>query len=102
MVAVQMEHLKVLEDLVPKELVLMALELDRTRDLFHRGLKLVDTLKGRLKLDVALFTRGGMKVLDAIERQGFDVLSRRPELSKAAKLRLMLATTVKLKMGFGA
>ena len=63
-------------------------------------MKLVDTLDGRFKLDVALFSLGGMKVLDAIEGQGFDVLSRRPALSKASKLRLMLVTTLKLGFGF--
>ena len=52
------------------------------------------------KLDVALFSLGGMKVLDAIEGQGFDVLSRRPELSKSTKLGLMLGTALKLGLGF--
>ena len=77
---------------------LMAFEVERARDLFHRGLRLVDTLDGRLKLDVALFSLGGTKVLDAIERQGYDVLSRRPEVSKATKLRLMLVTMLKLRL----
>ena len=39
-----------------------------------------------------------LKVLDAIERQGYDVLSRRPTLSRAAKVRLMLSTTLRLKL----
>ena len=77
---------------------LMAFEVDRTRDLFRRGLKLVNTLEGRLKLDVALFSLGGMKVLDAIERQGYDVLKKRPELSKGAKVRLMAGTALRLAL----
>ena len=77
---------------------MMAFEVARARELFHRGLGLVDTLDGRLKLDVALFTRGGLKGLDAIEKQEDDVLSRRPALSKAAKLRLMLLTPLRLKL----
>ena len=77
---------------------LMAFEVERARDLFQRGLPLVDTLDGSLKLDVALFSRGGMKVLDAIEAQGYDVLSRRPTLSKATKVRLMLTTMVGMKL----
>ena len=56
------------------------------------------TLEGRLKLDVALFSRGGMKVLDAIERQRYDVLSKRPTLSRAFRIRLMLLTALKLKL----
>ncbi len=77
---------------------LMAFEVDRARGLFKKGLKLVDTLDGRLKLDVALFSKGGMRVLDLIERQGFDVLRRRPALSRRAKLGLMLGTMVKLRL----
>jgi len=81
---------------------LIAFEVERARGLFRQGMELVDTLQGRLKLDVALFSLGGMKVLDAIERQGYDVLSRRPTLSGTAKLRLTLSTTLKLGLGLRA
>ena len=77
---------------------LMAFEVDRARELFRQGLRLVDTLDGPLKLDVALFSKGGLAVLDAIERQGYDVLSKRPALSRAAKLRILAATALKLKL----
>ena len=77
---------------------LMAFQVDRARDLFRKGLDLVDTLDGRIKLDVALFSLGGMKVLDAIEHQNHDVLTRRPQVSKAAKIRLMLQTMLKLSL----
>ena len=77
---------------------LMAFEVARARRLFRSGLKLVDTLDGRLKLDVALFSLSGLKVLDAIERQSYDVLSRRPTLSSGTKLGLMLGTILKLKL----
>ena len=75
---------------------LMKFEVDRARDLFHRGLELVDTLDGRFKLDVALFTKGGVSVLNAIERQNYDVLTSRPTLSTTTKLRLMATTAAKL------
>ena len=77
---------------------LMAFQVRRARDLFLKGMKLVDTIDGRIKLDIALFSLGGIKVLDAIERQGYDVLSRRPALSKLAKVRLMLGTILKLRL----
>ena len=77
---------------------LMAFEVERARGLFRRGLKLLDTLDGCLKLEVALFSSGGMKILDAIERQEYDVLSKRPEISNAAKVRLMVGTALKLKL----
>ena len=77
---------------------LMAFEVKRARELFQQGLKLVDTLDGKLQLDIALFSVGGMNVLDVIERQDYDVLTRRPTLSRIEKLRLMLTTTLKLKL----
>ncbi len=76
----------------------MRFEVGRARELFRRGLELVDTLDGHLKLDVALFNLGGIKVLDAIERQDYDVLRRRPKVSKAVKIRLMLGTMLKLRL----
>ncbi len=78
---------------------LIEFEVERAKDLFQRGLEIVDTLDGRLKLDVALFNLGGTKVLEAIERQNYDVLSQRPILSKAARTWLMFSTTVKLRLG---
>ena len=99
-----MERFEYSEDLLAQRLFtpqfreLMRFEVERARELFRRGLKLVETLEGQFKLDVALFNLGGMRVLDAIERQGYDVLSRRPQLSKAAKVRLMAATALKLKL----
>ena len=74
----------------------MRFEVDRARGLFLRGLDLVDTLDGRFKLDVALFTKGGLSVLDAIERRDYDVLTERPVVTKATKLRLMVSTALKL------
>ena len=75
---------------------LMRFEVDRARGLFTRGLDLVDTLDGRFKLDVALFTKGGLSVLDAIERRDYDVLSGRPVVTRATKLRLIVSTALKL------
>ena len=77
---------------------LMEFEVNRARGLFRQGLKLLDKVEGRLKLDIALFSQGGMKVLDAIERQNYDVLSWRPVFSKATKMRLMLTTMLKLRI----
>ena len=67
---------------------LMAFEVERARELFYKGLKLVDTLRGLLKVDVALFSLGGLEVLKAIERNEYDVLTSRPSLSRWQKARL--------------
>jgi phytoene/squalene synthetase len=42
-----------------------------------------------LAVDLELFTRGGQEILNAIERQGYAVLGRRPAISKARKLALV-------------
>jgi squalene synthase HpnC len=64
---------------------LMAFEVSRTRELFRQGLELIPTVRGRLKVDLRLFSLGGLAVLDAIEEIGYDVLHRRPKLSRARK-----------------
>ncbi|HEY3282504.1 MAG TPA: squalene synthase HpnC [Armatimonadota bacterium] len=69
---------------------LMRFEVERTRQWFAEGLPLLKQVDRRLRRDLELFTRGGQTVLDLIERQGYDVLSRRPVLTKAGKVRLML------------
>lgn len=82
---------------------LMAFEVERAMDLFRQGAALVPMLDGSCKLDVALFTRGGVAVLDAIRRQDYKVLTARPSLSRARKGLLFLRTwlTWKLGLGFG-
>ncbi|MDP3062838.1 MAG: squalene/phytoene synthase family protein, partial [Chloroflexota bacterium] len=80
---------------------LMAFEVDRAEEHFRQGLPLVGTLKGIVKLEVALFSLGGLEVLKAIRRQRYDVLSRRPRLSRTRKAWLFLSTWVKMKLGRG-
>ena len=77
---------------------LMAFQLERTRALFRRGGELLETLDGRVRLDVALFSAGGLRVLEMIEDRGYDVLSSRPALSGTAKLMLMAKTLARLSV----
>jgi squalene synthase HpnC len=60
------------------------------RKLFLEGLPLNRTVDRRLALDLELFSRGGMRVLDKIERQGFDVLRQRPSISKLERAELLV------------
>lgn len=69
---------------------LMRFEVQRTREYFRRGLPLIGSVRGRLRVDLRLFTLGGLSILDAIERQRYDVLSHRPTVSKPRKLWLGL------------
>jgi squalene synthase HpnC len=68
---------------------LMRFEVDRAREWFDRGLPLVKKVDRELALDIELFSRGGMEILNAIERRGFDVLRNRPAISKPRKLWLV-------------
>ena len=58
--------------------------------LFRRGLPLVKSVHRRLALDLELFSRGGMRVLDKIRAQQYDVLSRRPAISKWERIGILL------------
>jgi squalene synthase HpnC len=69
---------------------LMRRAVDVADDLFHKGLPLIGTVNRRLALDLELFSRGGMKVLDKIRAQGYDVLKSRPKVTKAERVALML------------
>ena len=74
----------------PQFLAMMKFEVERARDWFARGLPLVKMVNRELAMDLELFSRGGQEILNAIERQSFDVLRARPEISKSRKLMLVL------------
>jgi squalene synthase HpnC len=61
------------------------------RALFLRGLPLADQVDRRLAIDLDLFSRGGLKVLDKIERQDYNVLDARPSVTKVERVALLLA-----------
>jgi squalene synthase HpnC len=68
---------------------MMKFEVERARQWFDRGLPLVSKVDGELAVDIELFSRGGQEILNAIERQNFAVLGRRPAISRTRKLALM-------------
>ena len=53
------------------------------------GAPLAGMVHGGLRLDLKLFTLGGLSVLVLIRAQDYDTLSRRPRGGKLKKLRLM-------------
>ena len=73
----------------PQFIELMKFEVQRAREWFQRGLPLIRKVDRELAIDLELFSRGGQEILNAIERQGFDVLTSRPVISKARKLWLV-------------
>jgi len=61
----------------------------RTRDLFDVGMPLAKMVDGKLRVDLEMFSRGGLAVLVAIEAMGYDTLNKRPEVSKGKQVRLL-------------
>jgi len=75
---------------------------ERARDLFYEGLPLARMVDRRLAIDLDLFSRGGMHVLKKIEQQNYDVLSRRPKISKVERVGLLLASVARMTFGRAA
>jgi squalene synthase HpnC len=73
----------------PEFLRLMEFQVERARDWFERGLPLIQRVDRELAIDIELFSRGGQEILNAIERQNFDVLRSRPTISRPRKLALV-------------
>jgi squalene synthase HpnC/squalene synthase HpnD len=67
----------------------------RTRVLFAEGRPLAKMVDGRLSVDLEMFTRGGLAVLDAIEAMGYDTLHHRPAVSKVKQAALLGRTLLK-------
>jgi len=63
--------------------------IEYTRKLFQQGMPLSKMVEGKLRVDLEMFSRGGLAVLDAIEDIGYDTLNRRPEVSKGKQVRLL-------------
>ena len=69
---------------------LLDYEVDFARRLFEEGLPLIGMVGKELAVDLDLFSRGGLAILGAIERQDYDVLSARPAIAKRTKMALAL------------
>jgi squalene synthase HpnC len=68
---------------------MMQFEIERAREWFEQGLPLIARVDRKLATDIALFSRGGQEILNAIERQDCAVLGRRPVIPKRRKLALV-------------
>jgi squalene synthase HpnC len=68
---------------------MMEFEVARAREWFEQGLPLVEKVDRALAIDIELFSRGGLEILNAIEQQGYAVLGCRPAISRCRKLALV-------------
>jgi squalene synthase HpnC len=71
---------------------LMRFEVERARQFLLGGLPLAAALPGRLQIDIELFARGGLSILDQIEQIGYRVWQRRPVVAKRVFARLFVTT----------
>jgi len=62
---------------------------------FLKGLPLADQVDRRLAIDLDLFSRGGLKILEKIERQDYNVLRARPAISKLERVTLLLGAVTR-------
>lgn len=69
---------------------LIKFEVDFARGRFEEGLALISRVNRELAVDLDLFSRGGIEILNAIEQHDYDVLAARPAISKSRKLKLGL------------
>ncbi len=79
---------------MPQFVEMMKFEVTRAREWFQMGLPLANMVEKHLALDIELFSRGGLEILNAIERQRYDVLTRRPVISKRRKLGLLARAAI--------
>ena len=82
-------------DAPAERVALCRFEAARARALLEPGVPLGRRLGGRIGRSIALFARGGMAALDALERADWDVFSGRPAPSKLTFLRLTAAQLVR-------
>ena len=73
---------------------MMRFLVDDARCRLRFGEALINSVPRLIRTEIALFQRGGLAVLDAIEESQFNVLRRRPVVSRWTKLRLLLGALV--------
>lgn len=78
----------------PEFVNLLSFQVERTRKLFESAAELPRMVDRRISVDVELFRRAGLAVLDEIQAVGYDVLSHRPRLSKVKKAGLLISCIV--------
>jgi squalene synthase HpnC len=61
---------------------LMRFEVERARALMLSGAPLATRLPGRVGWELRMVVQGGLRILEAIERVGYDVFRRRPQLKR--------------------
>ncbi len=72
------------------------------RQLFEKGLALPGMVDRRLAIDLELFSRGGMRVLEKIEAMDYNVLQARPYIGKTERVGILLRALLRRGLGIAA
>ncbi|MFA7419978.1 MAG: squalene synthase HpnC [Melioribacteraceae bacterium] len=67
---------------------LLKFQIERTRELFAEGRKLLPFLPGSLLVQIRMTILGGEKILEKIEESDYNVIMQRPKLSKIDYLKI--------------
>ena len=62
----------------PSFQALMRFQSDRARQMMLEGASLLTSLEGRLRLEIAVTVQGGLRILEKLERAGYDMFRHRP------------------------
>lgn len=68
----------------------MRFEVDRAREMFVRGKPLCTSVRGRLGLELRSVWLGGMRILERIEENGYNVFKHRPVITSSDKITILL------------
>jgi len=74
--------------------------ISRTRQLFAEGMPLARSVDAALRVDIEMFSRGGLAVLEAIEAIGYNTVEHRPSIPKSKQLGLLARALVLRLFGF--
>lgn len=74
---------------------MMKFEVERARAMFARGKPLCTSVSGRLGLELRSVWLGGMRILDRVEQNGYDIFARRPVITSMDKLNILLVAASK-------
>lgn len=80
---------------------LMKFEVDRSRDFLAHAFPLAERMPGRLQIEIELFGRGGLRILDRIERIGYHVWDQRPVVTKWDFMGMFCSSFVRAVGKFG-
>lgn len=78
---------------------LIAFEVARAREWLDRGAPLARVVPRAVAIDLRMFTAGGRAICDAIERQGYDTLRRRPAPGRLGRARIATSVLLSLVRG---